>query len=157
MSALPPASPTFGIDSGLSTGQDTLVIDPVKMNIVNRIAESTVVDGVLNFQGGLLLQGSLLGRGEIAGRLVVWHTGQLRGRFRVLGDLYVLGHLGGVTDDTDKDTVVECQGTAYVASTGVSTGTILAARLRMYDGATLQGPFRTLRSEDSLPVLGGGR
>lgn len=138
-------------------GQDTLVIDPVKMNILNRVAEGSAVAGRLDFAGGLLLQGTLEGSGEIAGRLVVWHTGQLRGRFRVLGDLYVLGHLGGATDDTDPDTVVECQGTAYVASTGISTGTILAARLRMYDGATLQGPFRTLRSEDSLPVLDGGR
>ena len=137
------------------TGHDTLVIDPVKMNIVNRIAEGSAMSGEVRFQGGLLLQGTLQGHGEIAGRLVLWHTGQLRGRFRVLGDLYVLGHLGGVADDTDPDTVVECQGTAYVASTGISTGTILAARLRMYDGATLQGPFRTLRSEDSLPVLTG--
>lgn len=138
-------------------GSDTLVIDPVKMNILNRVAEGSVLDGLNRFQGGLLLQGSLHGRGEVAGRLVIWHTGQLRGRFRVLGDLYLLGHLGGVTDDTDPDTVIECQGTAYVASTGVSTGTLLAARLRMYDGAVLQGPFKTLKSEDSLPVLGDAR
>jgi cytoskeletal protein CcmA (bactofilin family) len=144
-------------DSGFHPTQDTLVIDPVKMNIVNRITEGTSVEGTTRFQGGLLLQGSLTGRGEIAGRLVIWHTGQLRGRFRVLGDLYVLGHLGGVADDADPETVVECQGTAFVASTGISTGTILAARLRMYDGATIQGPFRTLRGEDSLPVLGGER
>ena len=151
-----PASMQFA-EPGQGPMQDTLVIDPVKMNIVNRIAEGTAVDGDLRFQGGLLLQGSLTGHGEIAGRLVIWHTGQLRGRFRVLGDLYVLGHLGGVADEMDPETVVHCQGTAFVASSGVSTGTILAARLRMYDGATIQGPFRTLRSEDSLPVLGGER
>jgi hypothetical protein len=103
----------------------------------------------------LLLQGTLDGSGEIAGRLVVWHSGQLRGHFRVLGDLYVLGRVGADTDQADPDTVVECQGTAYVASTGISTGTILATRLRMYDGATLQGPFKTLRGHESLPVLGG--
>lgn len=144
-----------GPDSVFDAGHDTLVIDPVKMNITNRVTEGTHLAGQLTFQGGLLLQGSLEGQGEIAGRLVIWHTGQLRGRFRVLGDLVLLGHLGGVTDDTDKNTVVECQGTAYVASTGISTGTILAARLRMYDGATLQGAFKTLRSEASLPVLKG--
>jgi cytoskeletal protein CcmA (bactofilin family) len=142
-------------DAAFDPAHDTLVIDPVKLNIVNRIAEGTVVDGAVRFEGGLLLQGSLLGRGDIDGRLVIWHTGQLRGHFRVLGDLIVLGHLGGVADDADPDTVVECQGTAYVASTGVSTGTILATRLRMYDGATLQGPFHTLRGGDALPVLGG--
>ncbi len=144
-------------DDPLDTSHDTLVIDPVKMNIVNRIAEGSAVDGDLHFDGGLLLQGTLRGMGEITGRLVIWHTGQLQGRFKVLGDLYVLGHLGGVADDIDRDTLVECQGTAYVASTGVSTGTLLAARLRMYDGAVLQGPFKTLRPEQSVPVLQAAR
>ena len=144
-------------DDPLDASHDTLVIDPVKMNIVNRIAEGSAVDGDLRFDGGLLLQGTLRGMGEITGRLVIWHTGQLQGRFKVLGDLYVLGHLGGVADDIDRDTLVECQGTAYVASTGVSTGTLLAARLRMYDGAVLQGPFKTLRPEQSVPVLQAAR
>jgi cytoskeletal protein CcmA (bactofilin family) len=141
------------LDSGFDASHDTLVIDPVKLNITNRITEDSALDGQLNFKGGLLLQGNLSGRGEIAGRLVIWHTGQLRGRFRVLGDLYILGHLGGVADEVDEDTVIECQGTAYVASTGVCTGTLLAHRLRMYDGAVLQGPFKTLRSDLSVPVL----
>ncbi|MBP6336817.1 MAG: polymer-forming cytoskeletal protein [Vitreoscilla sp.] len=146
---------TTAAEVGIDTGHDTLVIDPVKMNITNRVAEGTILAGKHRFEGGLLLQGTLDGSGEIAGRLVVWHSGQLRGRFRVLGDLYVLGQVGATTDNTDPDTLVECQGTAYVASTGISTGTILATRLRMYDGATLQGPFKTLRSDESLPVLDG--
>jgi cytoskeletal protein CcmA (bactofilin family) len=139
--------------SSLDAAHDTLVIDPVKLGITNRITEDSALDGQLQFRGGLLLQGTLSGQGEIAGRLVIWHTGQLRGHFRVLGDLYLLGHLGGVADDVDEDTVIECQGTAYIASSGVSTGTLLANRLRMYDGAVLQGPFKTLRSDLSVPVL----
>lgn len=134
--------------------QDTLVLDPVAMHIVNRVAEGTVLEGNnLNFKGGLLLQGTLRGEGEIAGRLVIWHTGQLQGRFRILGDLIVLGHLGGVTDDTDTTTAVECQGTVQVASTGVCTGSLSAARLRLYEGGVMQGPFRTLQRERLLPVL----
>lgn len=142
------------LDDGLSLGgHDTLVIDPVKLGIVNRITQGCVLDGSHRLQGGLLLQGTLQGKGEIHGRLVVWHSGMIRGRFRVLGDLYVLGRVGADTEGTDADTVIECQGTVYVASAGISTGTLLAARLRMYDGATLQGPFRTLRGEAALPVL----
>ncbi|HJV68813.1 polymer-forming cytoskeletal protein [Ideonella sp.] len=138
--------------------QDTLVIDPVKMNIVNRIAADTVLAGDFLFKGGVLLQGTLQGVGEIAGRLVVWHDARLIGRFRILGDLYLLGQLGEATeteDEVDEQTEIECQGTAYVASSGVSTGTLIAAKLRMYDGAVLQGPFRTLRNAQSLPVLHG--
>jgi cytoskeletal protein CcmA (bactofilin family) len=143
----------------LDKTQDTLVIDPVKMNIVNRIAADTVLAGDFLFKGGLLLQGTLQGVGEIAGRLVVWHDARLIGRFRILGDLYLLGQLGEATeteDDVDEGTQIECQGTAYVASSGVSTGTLIAAKLRMYDGAVLQGPFRTLRQGQSLPILHGG-
>ncbi|HEX5683635.1 MAG TPA: polymer-forming cytoskeletal protein [Ideonella sp.] len=143
----------------LDKTQDTLVIDPVKMNIVNRIAADTVLAGDFLFKGGLLLQGTLQGVGEIAGRLVVWHDARLIGRFRVLGDLYLLGQLGEATetdDEVDDQTEIEVQGTAYVASSGVSTGTLIATKLRMYDGAVLQGPFRTLRNAQSLPVLHGG-
>ena len=136
-----------------AASHDTLVIDPVRLGIVNRVAEGCVLDGRQRFAGGLLLQGELRGQGEIAGRLVVWPGGQIRGRFRVMGDLYLLGRAGADVGDTDADTVIECQGTVYVAASGISTGTLLAARLRMYDGATLQGPFRTLRSDDALPVL----
>lgn len=139
--------------------QDTLVIDPVRLHIVNRIAADTLLAGDFHFKGGLLLQGSLHGQGEIAGRLVVWHGARLVGRFRVMGDLYVFGALGHPAeseDEVDDQTEIECQGTAYVASTAVSTGTLIAGKLRMYDGAILQGPFRTLRASRSLPVLHGG-
>lgn len=138
----------------MDTSQDTLVIDPVALNITNRVASgSSLSGGELNFKGGLLLQGTLQGSGEIAGRLVIWQTGQMVGHFRVLGDVYLLGHLGGVIDGLDASTSLECQGTVFVASSGVSTGTLIAHRLRMYDGATLQGPFKTLRSHQTLPVL----
>jgi hypothetical protein len=135
------------------SNQDTLVIDPVRMNIVNRVAAGTELNGQFDFKGGLLLQGTLRGSGEIAGRLVVWHSGQITGRFRVIGDLYVLGQLGEDADATDERTLVECLGTVFVASTGVCTGHLAAPRLRMYDGATLRGPFRTLRADEAPPVL----
>jgi hypothetical protein len=51
------------------------------------------------------------------------------------------------------ETSLECQGMAYVSKTGVSTGTLLARRLQLYEGADLQGPFKTLKLGDHLPVL----
>lgn len=139
-----------------SSGQDSLIIDPVAMNIVNRLATGTALQAeALHFEGGLLLQGSLRGSGEIAGKLVVWHQGLLQGRFRVLGDLYVFGQLGQSPSEGEEDpaTQIECQGTVHVASSGVCSGSLSAPRLRLYDGGVLQGPFRTLKHERSLPVL----
>ena len=42
---------------------------------------------------------------------------------------------------------------AYVSQTAVSTGTLMARRLQLYEGADLQGPFKTLKLGDNLPVL----
>jgi hypothetical protein len=127
--------------------QDTLVIDPVQMNIVNRVAEGCDLEGCTRFVGGLLLQGTLRGEGEIEGRLVVWPGARLEGRYRVWGELYVLGQLGRSDTEPDPHTHVECLSTVYVASSGLCSGHLSAPRLHLYEGATLLGPFRTLRPD----------
>lgn len=132
--------------------QDTLTIDPLAMNIVSRIAEGCRLRGEQHFEGGLLVQGSLDGSCEVQGRLVVWAGATVRGRIKVFGDLYLFGHLGDPAGMA-SDTVVECQGTAWIASTGSSTATLLAQRLQLYEGANLQGPFYTLRPGNALPTL----
>jgi cytoskeletal protein CcmA (bactofilin family) len=132
--------------------QDNLIIDPLGMNIVNRIAPDSVMQGDVSFSGGLLVQGHLGGAGLVMGRLVVWHGAQVQGHFRVIGDLYVFGRIGAEGADA-TDTVIECMGTAFIASTAATTGTITAQRLRLYEGADLQGPFKTVKNIQSLPEL----
>ncbi len=136
----------------LKTPQDTLTLDPIAMNVVNRVAAGTVLDGDLRFDGGLLVQGEIAGRIQVNGRLIVWTGGVVRGRVRVHGDLYLFGQLGAA-GGSPHDTSLECQGMAYVSKTGVSTGTLMARRLQLYEGANLQGPFKTLKLGDNLPVL----
>jgi cytoskeletal protein CcmA (bactofilin family) len=132
--------------------QDNLVIDPLGMNIVNRIAPESFMHGDVSFSGGVMVQGDLSGAGMVMGRMVVWHGAQVSGHFRVVGDLYVFGRIGAVDADANQ-TVIECMGTAYIASTASTTGTITAQRLRLYEGADLQGPFRTVKNIQSLPEL----
>jgi cytoskeletal protein CcmA (bactofilin family) len=132
--------------------QDNLVIDPVGMNIVNRIAPESTLRGDVSFTGGVLVQGQLSGAGTVMGRMVVWHGAQVQGHYRVYGDLYVFGRIGVVDGDANS-TVIECMGTAYIASTASSTGTITAQRLRLYEGADLQGPFKTIKNIQALPEL----
>jgi len=136
----------------LKSNKDTLTLDPVAMNLVNRVASGCALRGRLKFEGGLLVQGDLEGDIEVQGRLVVWSGGVVRGRITVTGDLYLFGRLGA-PGGRAEDTVLECQGMAYVSHTGISTGTLMARRLQLYDGADLQGPFRTLKRGDNLPVL----
>lgn len=132
--------------------QDTLTLDPIAMNVVNRVAVGSHLAGDLSFEGGLLVQGEVSGQIRVKGCLIIWTGGVVRGLVRVSGDLYLFGRVGDA-DAQAHETTVECQGQAYVSKTGVSTGTLLARRLQLYEGADLQGPFKTLRRGDNLPVL----
>lgn len=136
----------------VKTSQDVLTFDPIAMNVINRVAAGSVLEGDLHFDGGLLVQGEVAGRIQVNGSLIVWAGGVVRGRIRVHGDFYLFGQLG-VSGGHAHDTSLECQGMAYVAQTGVSTGTLMARRLQLYEGADLQGPFKSLKASDQLPVL----
>ena len=132
--------------------QDTLTIDPIAMNVVNRVAAGCRLDGDLQFDGGLLVQGEISGQIRVNGRLIIWKGGVVRGTVRVNGDLYLFGQLGAHSASA-QDTQLECVGMAYVAQTGISTGTLMAKRLQLYEGADLRGPFKTLKLGGSLPIL----
>ena len=136
----------------MKTPQDTLTLDPVAMNIVNRVAAGSQLNGDNYFNGGLLVQGEISGHLRVNGRLITWTNGVVRGRIRVMGDLYLFGRLGDAGGGP-QDTSLECTGMAYVSKTGISTGTLMARRLQLYEGADLQGPFKTLKLVDNLPVL----
>ncbi len=136
----------------IKTPQDTLTIDPIAMNIVNRVAAGAQLNGTLQFEGGLLVQGEISGDITVNGRLIIWAGGVVRGRIKVMGDFYLFGQLGA-SSASAEDTVLKCVGMAYVANTGVATGTLLASKLTLYDGADLQGPFRTLKPADNVPIL----
>jgi len=135
-----------------ATSTDTLTIDPVAMDIVNRVAQGCELSGDLSFEGGLLVQGSVAGHVRVKGRLVIWTGAEVRGRIRVQGDVYLFGRLGA-DNGGPADTHLECQGMVYVSKTGASTGTVLTRRVQVYEGGQLKGPLRTLVASDHLPVL----
>ena len=136
----------------LKTPQDTLTLDPIAMNVVNRVATGSHLKGEHFFEGGLLVQGEISGQLRVNGRLIIWTGGVVRGRIRVMGDFYLFGRLGDAGGGP-QDTSLECTGMAYVSKTGISTGTLMAKRLQLYEGADLQGPFKTLKLVDNFPVL----
>ena len=122
------------------------------MNVVNRVAAGTRLGGNLQFEGGLLVQGEMSGDIRVNGHLIIWTGAVVRGQIWVTGDLYLFGQLGAPSA-SPKETVMKCMGMAYVANTAVATGTLMASRLKLYDGADLQGPFQTLKLADRVPVL----
>ena len=128
----------------VNTPQDMLTLDPIAMNVVNRVAPGSALSGELTFEGGLLVQGELSGNIRVNGRLIIWTGGVVRGRVEVIGDFYLFGRLGDAGADVQA-TQLACHGMAFVSKTGVSTGTLEARRLQLYEGADLQGPFKTLK------------
>ena len=132
--------------------QDVLTIDPVAMNVVNRVCAGSLLAGSQLFKGGLLVQGEVTGSMDVRGCLIVWGGAKVSGRVKVWGDLYLFGQLG-LDDQPDGVTTLECMGTAYIANTGISRASLFAHRIRMYDGAQLHGPFKTLKSPMGLPEL----
>ncbi|HVZ44643.1 MAG TPA: polymer-forming cytoskeletal protein [Ramlibacter sp.] len=131
----------------MERSDDILTIDPVAMNIVNRVAPGTEILGRVDFHGGVLVQGRLGGDIYVRGPVIVLGDGMLTGRLRVEGDLYVFGRVGETAAAPD-DTLLECHGTLYVASTGVTTGTLTAYHLILYEGADIRGPFTTARRNE---------
>jgi hypothetical protein len=132
--------------------QDTLTIDPVAMNVVNRVAPGCRLSGELVYEGGVLLQGEMSGQIRIKGPLIVWGGGLIHGRIKVYGDLYLFGQFG-LDEGRSLESQLKCNGTAFVSHSGVTTGTLLARRLQIYEGADLRGPFRMLRQRRDVPVL----
>lgn len=128
----------------VNTPQDTLTLDPIAMNVVNRVAAGSALSGNLTFEGGLLVQGELSGQVRVNGRLIIWTGGVVSGQVEVTGDFYLFGRLGKPGADVQA-TQLACQGMAFVSKTGISNGTLEARRLQLYEGADLQGPFKTLQ------------
>jgi cytoskeletal protein CcmA (bactofilin family) len=136
----------------MSDQEDVLMFDPVAMNVVNRVDAGSVLKGELVYQGGLLVQGVIEGSLRVMGPLIVWHTGCVRGRIKVYGDVYLFGQLGKTDDPADVSNL-RCQGTTFVAHTGQCHGALLTRRLQLYEGASLVGACRILNQRRHAPTL----
>lgn len=126
---------------------ETIVIDPVGMNIVNRVAPGTVLEGNTTWNGGLLVQGTLKGTIKVTGGpLVLMDTGVIAGSILCLGDIFLFGTIEHAADN--QMSKVESSGIAFLAETLRAEADISAARLRFFDGAQVNGRFKTLSVEE---------
>jgi cytoskeletal protein CcmA (bactofilin family) len=136
--------------------ESSVVIDPARMNIVNKLAAGSQSSGSIDFAGGLLLQG--VHRGEIVvrdGPLVLWPGSKLEGRTTVYGDAYVFGTLGEPGDQTTSITVM---GTLFLTASAVVYGKMQYCKLSTYDGAQIHGALETITENhtERVPIGGDG-
>lgn len=131
-------------------GEASVVIDPARMNIVNKIAAGSKSAGSIDFAGGLMLQGEH--RGELVvrdGPLVLWQGSKLAGHTIVYGDTYVFGTLG---DPGDQKSSITVMGTLFLTASAVVYGKMRYRKLSTYDGAQIHGVLETITEPQTEPT-----
>lgn len=126
--------------------ESSVIIDPVAMNIVNKIAPGTKSSGTIDCAGGMLIQGSHHGKLRVSnGPLVLWEGSRLTGHSIVHGDAYIFGTLGEPGESVTQITVT---GTLYLTSLAVAYGKMRYGKLSTYDGARIKGTLETILERD---------
>lgn len=128
----------------------SVVIDPARMNIVNKLAAGSKSAGSIDFAGGLMLQGEH--RGELVvrdGPLVLWQGSRLAGHAIVYGDTYVFGTLG---EPGDQKTSITVMGTLFLTASAVVHGKMRYRKLATYDGAQIHGALETITEQQAQSV-----
>lgn len=123
---------------------ETLVIDPVAMKILNRVAPGTTQTGTLHCAGGLMIEGTVDGDVTISGGvLALMPEGVVRGKISCDGDAYLLGTIIAREDGSLSE--VEARGAVFLTETLRAHADITAGAIKTYEGAQLEGRIRTLK------------
>lgn len=126
--------------------EETIVIDPVGMNIVNRIAPGTKAVGTLECSGGLIVQGHFEGTLVVTdGPLVLMQGGVIAGDFDCKQDAYLFGTIAAKPGGDQSQLTVG--GAAFMAETLDAKADITAGVFKTYEGAQVDGRIRTVRKE----------
>lgn len=126
---------------------EIIVIDPVGMNIVNRVAPGTVLEGDSTWIGGLLVQGSIKGNIKISGGPLVLDDGAvIAGKVQCVGDVYLFGKIDQAAAGQFSEVV--CTGAAFLAETLVAEADISAAGFKLFNGAQINGRLRTITAAE---------
>lgn len=115
-----------------------IVIDPVAMNIVNRVAPGSFQSGTYRSAGGLLVEGKIEGDVEVTGGpLVLMPEGEITGSIRVDGEAYLFGTIGALSEQELSN--VEIAGVVYLAETLQAKANITCGTFVNYHGARIYG------------------
>jgi cytoskeletal protein CcmA (bactofilin family) len=124
--------------------EESIVIDPLGMNIVNRIAPGTKSSGTLECAGGLLVEGSFEGSLVVTdGPLVLMQGGVIAGDVKCAKDAYLFGTIEAKSADEQSQLTVA--GVAFMAETLLAKADVTAGAFKMYEGAQVDGRIRTVR------------
>ena len=122
----------------------SIVIDPVAMNIVNRVAPGTVQTGACRWVGGLLVQGRIEGDLEVVGGpLVLMPEGEIAGNVRGDGEAYLFGKVLARSDAELSE--LDVAGPVFLAETLHAKANITAGAFKSWEGAQVEGRIKTMK------------
>lgn len=123
---------------------ESLILDPVAMNIVNRVAPGSRCTGTLECTGGLIVQGRVDGTLIVqGGPLVLMPEGVISGTISCDQDVYLSGSVEPKADGSLSE--IDAHGAAFCAETLVAKANITATALKTYQGAQVEGIIKTGR------------
>lgn len=132
------------MDKDIQEAQEVIVIDPVAMNVVNRIAPGSRLSGVLEFEGGVMVQGRLEGTIKIVGGpLVLLQGGVISGTFECSEDAYLFGTIDPRSDGELSELTAD--GAVFLAETLDAKANITARSMKTFEGSQVEGRIRTVR------------
>ena len=120
----------------------SVVIDPLAMNIANKISKTSTVGGNYATGGGILIEGSFTGNMHVHdGPLVLMDGAHLSGCIDVEGDAYIFGIVG---TDPSIESKITVKGELHLTSKCEVHGKLMFGKLAMYQGAKLHGVMESL-------------
>jgi cytoskeletal protein CcmA (bactofilin family) len=123
---------------------ESIVIDPVAMHIVNRVAAGCRQSGSFHCKGGLMVEGRVEGEIEVVdGPLVLMPEGFIAGKIKAHAEAYLFGTVGPRSDTQLSE--LEVHGAVFLAETLRAEADITAGAIRSYEGAQVEGRIRTVK------------
>lgn len=123
---------------------EDLDIDPVAMNIVNRIAAGSHHVGTFKWEGGLMIQGKIEGEiSVVGGPILLMPEGEMAGVIRGDGKAFLCGKIGPRSNTELSE--VDVAGSVFLTETLTAHANITAASFKFYEGAQVEGKIKTLR------------
>ncbi len=125
---------------------EELIIDPLAMNIVNRVAPGSSCSGTFCYEGGVLIQGRVDGTIQVTGGpLVLMPEGELAGDVVAKGEAYLFGAVHASKDGALSE--LDVQEAVFLASSLKAQANITAGAIKSYEGAQVEGRIKTVRRE----------
>ena len=126
------------------TNNESIVIDPVAMKIVNRIAPGSKYEGSLECEGGVIIEGVFSGTLSVkGGPLVLMPGGVACGIFACDSDAYLFGTIEAQASGEPSE--LDAFGAVFLTETVNAKANITAGAFKTYEGSQVDGRIKTVK------------